>query len=87
MLLQIITGAGQKPIHIDAAQLLVLDRNGTPIVVAGTFGGNGDIKAAHAADKDFNQILSAFGYKNQRVTTSVIDLPGPSAGARLLGVK
>jgi len=60
--------AGGEPLRLEASQILVCDKLGTPIMVAGEFGPSGSYKVAHAGDKDFNDVLKMFGYGRHKVT-------------------
>ena len=62
-----ISGSGHPPLQMEASQLLICDKLGNPIMVAGEFGPSGSYKVAHAGDKDFNDVLKMFGYHQHKV--------------------
>jgi len=87
MFVEILSKFGGEPIRIEAAQLVVRNDSGTPVMVAGEYGPNSTIRVSHGADEDFNQSLRAFGYGQETVvmeTVSTSNTPIP-AGARRVG--
>jgi hypothetical protein len=84
MILQIVPKFGGQPVQIEASQLLVLgNRTGTALMVAGEFGPDG-VKVAHAGDPDFNQTLRAFGYGDHKIKLDILETPPPPKGGRLI---
>jgi hypothetical protein len=84
VIIEIIDRIGGTPLRIDAAQLIIRNDVGTPVCVAGEYGPAGNIKVAHAGDRDFDQSLRAFGYRGDRVKVETINPSKPPDGARLL---
>ena len=80
MIVQIVSRIGGEPLQIEASQLLVLNEAGTPVMVAGLFGPEGAIRAAHAGDEDFNQVLRAFGHGRHHVLVETIEPRVPEIG-------
>lgn len=73
------------PIELDAAQVIIMQDNGTPLIaaVAAEYGPNGAQMIARFDDPDFNRVLSQLGIRTQ-VTYDDLALPQPPQGARLL---
>jgi hypothetical protein len=84
MFIEFIDRIGGKCIKLEVSQLLVRDRNGTPVCVAGRYGDDGMIVAS-ATDPDFQQALRAFGYAGDVEVKSISLEPyGLPRGSRRL---
>lgn len=84
MFVELVPSIGDgSPVRIEAAQVVIYNDRGTPVAVVGEYGPAGAVRAAHAMDKDFQQVLRAFGC-DQQVTVHVVDGPRPPDGSRSL---
>ena len=84
MKLEILTkGVGGTPLFIDASLVICRLADGTPVMLAGEYGPDGEVRASHALDDDFNQTLGALGV-SQLVMCDRLVLPSPPPGAKLL---
>jgi hypothetical protein len=87
MIIQILPKIGEQPIQLDAAQFIVLNDAGTPIIVAAEYGPQGAIRVCHAgegADK-FNAAMRAMGYGQHKIIVDELSQPPAPRGARLIG--
>lgn len=84
MRVTIIRRAGEAPLTIEAAVVVVEDHNGTPLSVAYAQGRPPTMAhiVAHARDREFSQVLQQLGL-NKTVVCEELSLPGPPAGAQL----
>ena len=64
---------GHAPIRLPAAQVLVRDDVGNPIMVAGEFGPTGSYRVSHVGDSDFQRVLKMFGYQEGRLNVEEVD--------------
>ena len=85
MILEILpNGVGSEPIVIDATLVVARHNDGTPVMVAGSYGPQNTIRASHANDADFNSTLQKLGFR-QGTICDVLELPqAPTGGARLI---
>jgi hypothetical protein len=83
VIVEIVTRVGDPPLRIPAAQCVVRQDNGTIIAVAAEYGPHGDQQVSCAGKPDFNRTLTLLGIR-ETVLVSTVNLPGPSAGLRLL---
>lgn len=85
MIVEILPKIGGAPLRLEASQVLVLNEQGTPVAIAGEYGPQGGIMAAHAGDQqDFNRALRTFGYGRHQIITERISPSRPPVGAKLL---
>ncbi len=85
MIVEILSAIDGQAVRIPAAQLLIRNDDGTPVVVAGEFGPQNTIRAAVAGDADFQRTLSAFGYNEGIVEVDHLTLPPPVGGRLISG--
>lgn len=72
-----------EPIVLDATLVLVTHDDGKPIIVAGVYGPDGVVRAAHTLDKDFEQVMHALGLSRPVICDQLV-LPPPPPGAVLI---
>lgn len=85
MIVEIIDGiGGPAPIRFPASQVLVCADDGTPIMIAGEYGLDGTYKVAHVGDRDFQQVLKAFGVQRHEVIVDHIESAPIPGGAKLI---
>lgn len=82
MIVQVLTPTG--PIQLEVTQVLVMNNEGTPVLVAGEFGPPGCQKVAKVGDHDFERTLATFGYGRHKIIVEDVKLPAVPAGAKLL---
>ena len=82
MIVQILTPTG--PVQLEASQVLVMNNEGTPVLIAGEFGPPGCQKVAKVGDSDFQRTLETFGYGRHDIVVEDVKLPAVPAGAKLL---
>ena len=80
----IVDRMGGRPLKLPAAQIVVYNDAGTPIMIAGEYGPAGAIKVAHAQDADFNATLRGFGHGQIVVVAETVRTAPPPPGATLV---
>jgi hypothetical protein len=75
--------SGGQVLRLDVSQFIAYNGEGTPVVVAGEYGPRA-VKAAHAADDDFNRTMAAFGYGRHDIEAELISAASVPDGAKLL---
>jgi hypothetical protein len=74
----------QGPIAVDASQLLVMNNEGTPIMVAGEYGAPGFQSVSKVGDDDFEKTLEVFGFGRHEIVVEKLKTPPVPAGATLI---
>ena len=79
MIVELLERVGTPSLRLNAAQVVVLNDQGTPIMVAGSYGPVGAVCISKAGDDDFNRTLRTFGYRGRQTNVDKVSLPkGPA---------
>lgn len=72
-----------QPLRLEATQIVIRDKTGTPICVAALYGMDGAIVVSKADDPEFNTTLHNLGIR-ERVSVDTLKMPAPPPGAVLI---